>query len=64
MLNMDIVLNLLNDMTYELNEQQRTQLFAVLWHWKHVLFKEHNMPITDELLNIFNKPYYEPQERG
>lgn len=61
---MDIVLNLLNDMTYELNEQQRTQLFAVLWHWKHVLFKEHNMPITDELLNIFNKPYYEPQERG
>lgn len=50
-------------MMYELNEQQRTQLFTVLWHWKHVLFKEHDMPITDELLDIFNKPYYEPQVR-
>lgn len=48
-------------MMYELNEQQRTQVFTVLWHWKHVLFKEHDMPITDELLDIFNKPYYEPK---
>lgn len=50
-------------MMYELNEQQRFQIYAVLWHWKHVLFKEHDMPITDELLKIFNKPLYEPTER-
>ena len=60
---MDIVLNLLNDMMYELNEQQRVQIHAVLWHWKHVLFKEHNMPVTDDLLKIFDKPMYQPQER-
>lgn len=51
-------------MMYELNEQQRFQIYAVLWHWKHVLFKEHDMPITDELLKIFDKPLYQPQERG
>ena len=50
-------------MTYELNEQQRTQIYAVLWHWKHVLFPEFNMPITEELIEIFNKPQYQPNLR-
>lgn len=50
-------------MTYELNERQRTQIYAVLWHWKHVVFPDQNMPITDELLKIFDKPYYKPVKR-
>ena len=41
-------------MTYELNEQQRAQIYAVLFHWKYTLFKEHNMPEVDKLLEMFD----------
>ena len=50
---MATALNLENNMTYELNEQQRAQIYAVLFHWKHILFKEHNMPEVDKLLEMF-----------
>ena len=50
-------------MKYELNEQQRTQIYAVLWHWRHVQFPNEYMPLTDELLQLFDKPLYKPTQR-
>lgn len=50
-------------MKYELNEQQRLQIYAVLWHWRHVQFPSEYMPLTDELLKIFDKPLYKPISR-
>lgn len=46
-------------MNYELNERQRIQIYAVLCYWKHVLFKDQKMPLTDELIEIFDKPEHQ-----